>query len=173
MGFAVQLYFDSLSSSKIEELWQEVNSPLLKAGSRPHLSLAVFDEIEKEKMIAGVQKFSEQEQQFEVKFSSVGTFPTDRGVVYIAPVVSSQLLAIHQRFHQQIAPCWGNCYDYYKSASWVPHCTIREELHGEELREVIETSTKKQELFINVSIEGIELVQYKPTQKLTICPFAE
>lgn len=104
MGFAVELYFDEARDNRVRQLWQAlaaggITSGMVDIEARPHISLAVLDSGRPSTIQSGIADFAGQIEPFSLQFSSVGSFPTAEGVVFLAPVVTNTLLAVHAQFH--------------------------------------------------------------------------
>lgn len=55
MGYAVEIYFDNETTSKIQAVWANIVSAGLdsfipQSGARPHISLGVYDALDPETM---------------------------------------------------------------------------------------------------------------------------
>lgn len=82
MGFAVELYFDAVTDSRIRRLWSRIAAADLSAalpelGFRPHISLACFDALDPAHLRDGLEAFARSQPEIEVNLGAVGTFPTD------------------------------------------------------------------------------------------------
>ncbi|MEM8885494.1 MAG: 2'-5' RNA ligase family protein, partial [Planctomycetota bacterium] len=98
---AIELLFDAQTDATLRGLLDEIDaaglpSPLIGWGTRPHLSLllggAARDGLEEAVAAFGAEPLS-------VTLDGVGTFPGDKGIVYLAPVVTRALLDIHDAAH--------------------------------------------------------------------------
>ena len=66
-------------------------------GVRPHISLLVYsDDIDCRSLPPTLFAFSKSLVSLEFHLGSVGTFPTEQGVVFLVPVVTRELLAFHE-----------------------------------------------------------------------------
>jgi RimJ/RimL family protein N-acetyltransferase len=128
MGFAVEMYLDAEAETRVLTLWDAlaragVTCYLPDIGSRPHISLAVFSEVDADYLQADLADFAHRTLRIPITLSTVGLFPLTAGVVYIAPVVTPDLLAIHRSYHKRLAKLGVPAIDYYRPGTWVPHCT--------------------------------------------------
>ncbi|MGC9503382.1 2'-5' RNA ligase family protein [Baaleninema sp.] len=168
--YSVELYFDENSSNRIRQLWEKVRS--IASGSparfhsRPHISLAVLADGNASELATLVSTISRQESSLELQFSSVGVFPTDEGIIFLAPVVTQSLLQLHQQFHQQLKAIDAVSIEYYQPHRWVPHCTIAQHLKPDEIAKALEI-VRSSDLFDNVTLCEIGLVEAFPVQ--TVC----
>lgn len=139
MAFSVQLYFDSASEQTLRSLWQSIGSSHLELGARPHISLAVFPEtIATTQLLPAIEQFAKVSSQFSLAFASVGSFPTDEGVVFLAPVVTRELLSLHAAFHARLDQLHLASLDYYTVGRWVPHCTMAWQLTPDHLLKTLD-----------------------------------
>lgn len=132
-GYAVELYFDKKMEDDFfyfrESIYKSGVNPVLgNLGDRPHVSLAVFGEVDIEQVIKITSNFVPQCRQFPAQLSSFGAFPTDSNVVYLQPVPTHPLLDLHKRFHDHLQENDIQSSHYYLPGQWVPHCTLEFEL---------------------------------------------
>ncbi|MDF2652547.1 MAG: 2-5 ligase family protein [Paenibacillus sp.] len=104
MAFAVELFFDHTSSAQIIDTWsdlsiQETGSYLIESRSQPHITLAVFDIVDVNQINSYLKLVSKEIDVFSLYLSSLGTFLTEEGTVFLAPVVTEKLLSIHKKIH--------------------------------------------------------------------------
>ncbi|PPT05192.1 hypothetical protein CKA32_006397 [Geitlerinema sp. FC II] len=171
--YSVELYFDETSSERIRRLWAQVRS--LASGtpsrfhSRPHVSLAVLEAGNVSELSTLVSTVAMREASFELQFSAVGVFPTNAGVVFLAPVVTEPLLKLHRRFHQQLENVGATSIEYYKPDRWVPHCTIAQHLKPHEIVNAIDI-VRSSDLFDKVTVCEVGLVEASPVRLVCSLP---
>ena len=174
MGYAVELFFDDKSEKAVRRIWDGLGENLGKPslselGARPHVSLAVYDDsLDTTGFPERFRQFAKSMAPFEFNLSSVGTFPGDEGVVFLAPVVTRQLLGVHQRFHEVFSEHENAGMGYYLPGNWVPHCTVAIDLPAAEVREAVGYC---REAFRPISgrFQEIGLVEFRPVKEL--CTF--
>ncbi len=71
-----------------------------------------------------LEAFAWDTAPLECSLASVGVFPTEEGVVFLAPVVTRELLDLHQEFQMRLDEFGARCSAYYRPGAWVPHCTL-------------------------------------------------
>ncbi len=124
MGYAVELYFDPGSDLAVRRIWSGIAdafgvSTMLTNGGRPHVSLAVYSEdFDHRSFLQELPAFSKSLAPLEVQLGSVGTFPTEEGVVFLAPVVTRELLAVHERFHTAFSRQGSCSSSHYLPGNW-------------------------------------------------------
>ena len=132
-GFAVELYFDIETENAIRGFREKIYAAGVEAvsgklGDRPHVSLAVFAEVDIPCLKDLCKEFSSQLHRFEVMLPAVGSFPTADNVLFLSPVPTTRLLAIHQDFHDRLKCSNLRSSTYYHPGKWMPHCTLELEL---------------------------------------------
>lgn len=165
MGCAVELYFDPHSEKRILGVSQALTEQGIGLRARPHLSLAVFRRVRVEKTLSYLEAFARAQEPFELELASVGTFPGEEGVVFLAPVVTRDLLSIHERFHAGWNPQWGKVTLYYRPGVWVPHCTVGLELPPEQVGEALGVARGSQ-VFGKVRVRSLGLVEFRPVHQV-------
>lgn len=122
--YAVTLPLDALESADIKEAVSAAESPLSEVGAMPHVSLAVFDEVDTDRLLPVVEAFANQIPLFSVRLSAVGMFPGNRNIVVLLVSPSERLMKLHRNLHERLAEAGLHPDDYYSPQAWVPHCTI-------------------------------------------------
>ena len=171
MGYAVELFYDSESEQAVCEIWDGLGASLgqpslSELGARPHVSLAVYsDGLDTTGFREQLLEFAQSLAPFEFKLINVGTFPGSEGVVFLAPVATRPLLALHARFHQFFSQYDESGMSYYQPGNWVPHCTVAIDLTASEVTEAMAYS---REAFqpITGRFEEIGLVEFRPVKEL-------
>jgi 2'-5' RNA ligase len=173
VGFAVELYFDPSMERRIRRLWQEladqgIRSILPAIGSRPHISLALLDRVDPTTAPAVLASLASDQMPLPVEFSSAGTFPGTEGVVFLAPAITPELLAIHRRVYSHLTALGLRVHEYYRPGRWVPHCTVAMELEPHQVPQALAVC-RGEHLFVPATLVEIGLVEYRPVRE--ICSF--
>ena len=170
MGYAIELNLDPDSARKVMGLWEAlaragIDSTMLDVGAYPHISLAVFDELDPDILADELSTFARGEQPLAVRFSSVGTFPTQEGVVFLAPVVTAELLGLHSRFHQLLSSAGLEPLAYYRPGSWVPHCTAAIDLSPDKVPAAVELCWNEGFFGESLLVE-LGLIEFRPVREI-------
>ena len=167
MGYAVVLYFDDEASAKIEEIRSELkkNEISIDEGIKPHLSLAVYDDLPIPDFEKEFREYAEEVKSFPVVFSHVGEFPTGRQVLFLEPKITPELLETHKRFHACFSKYNDLAWAYYRPGMWWPHCTLCLNLTEEMYRKAKEL-LKGIKLPVEARAEKIGLVEFSPHKEL-------
>jgi 2'-5' RNA ligase len=169
-GFAVELYFDIDMENAIrgfrEKIYAAGVEPISgKMGDRPHISLAVFNQVDVPCLKELCKEFASHLPPFPVSVSAVGSFPTADNVLFLSPVPTIQLLQVHHEFHDHLKCSHLHSSSYYHPGKWIPHCTIELELPDEQLSLAFRTAHA---LFAPIKGEyaSLGIVSFRPVQYL-------
>jgi 2'-5' RNA ligase len=173
-GFAVELLFDPAMEARLRALWKalaqaEVSSSMLDIGARPHVSLAVFERLDPTSMHAELDGFARENPPLEVTLSAVGTFPGAEGAVFIAPVVTPEMLDLHKRFHRRLAELSIPSLAYYHPSNWTPHCTAAMEMPPDKIPAAVEIC-RNADVFGSARLVEVELIAFRPVRRLYAFP---
>lgn len=168
MPFAVVLYLDEPASRAIEEAQAAIVQAGLSPDTRvmnfrPHMSLAISERLDVPGFEPYLRDFASATRPLELCFASFQTFQPQPRVLYLAPADSTELLALHQRFHSGYPPFAGEPWEYYFPAQWVPHCTVANGLRDEDVAKALELCGSLR-LPICARVEEVALVEFYPTR---------
>ncbi|MEZ4864614.1 MAG: 2'-5' RNA ligase family protein [Caldilineaceae bacterium] len=170
MGYAVELHFDAAQATPIVRLTESIFAAcgglnLLEIGGAPHLSLVVMDEPDLTQLQAVLHRFATTLAPFAVTLAAVGSFPTEQGVIYLAPVVTQQLLQVHAHFHAQLAAVGLKSHGYYQPGHWVPHCTVGIDVPAAKVGEAL-MRCRQADVFHTVTITSLRLIEFRPVREI-------
>jgi 2'-5' RNA ligase len=170
MGFAVELHIDPVSAAPIVALTEQIyttcgGETLTGIGAHPHLSLTVFTQLDPTPLAALLAEFAATTAPLTVTFAAVGVFPTTQGVVYLAPVVTPELLALHARFHDRLTQLTMPSNAYYLPGNWMPHCTIGFELPPDKIGEAV-MRCHQADVFRPVTLTTVQLIEFRPVRSI-------
>jgi|LFRM01.1.fsa_nt_gb 2'-5' RNA ligase len=177
MPYAVEMFFDKESDAQIRKIWRSlkesgISSWMEDSGSVPHVTLSVFGELDADEADRRLASFAEKVSGFPLVFASIGAFPTDEGVLFLAPVVTGELLRVHNAFHDFFADLREDQWPYYLPDSWVPHCTLAINIKWEEVHKALEHVIKIYSPLC-VEVDRVALVEYHPVKVLKEYGFRE
>ncbi len=138
LPFAVFMELDPYGAAGLQPIIEHVERISPNAATprslnvEPHITLAVYDGLDPEPLARALDHFSADMRAPSVKLSSIGLFPGPASVLFAAPVVSAELLALHRDFHEAAASAGAACWPYYLPGNWVPHVTLGEQLSPKE-----------------------------------------
>lgn len=169
MAYAVEMFFDRPSDSRIRAVWNEVAviaTPLMPRSSvRPHVSLAVCESVDVPAARQFLDRFASSTPSFPISLSAFGMFPGAEGVAFLAPKVTSDLLALHASFFTEFSALANGCWEHYSPAQWVPHCTLAANLLPQQIAPVLEIC-RAIPLPLACTVSGVCLVECRPSQEL-------
>jgi 2'-5' RNA ligase len=169
MPYAVEMYFDEASTARIRELWKRLAeiglSSMTDCGARPHISLAVCEQMDIHAASVIVDGFSAGVPPFQISLASYGMFPGAEYVVFLAPKVTPQLLARHASFHESIPKAISGLWLHYAPEQWMPHCTLATRVPLERVGEVME-SLRDFDLPMPGQVTSIGIVELRPVRLL-------
>ncbi len=167
MPYAVELYLDNESAEKVDKIRNKLATEgiSIDKGAKPHISLAIFEDIEIESFVRELQMFARKIKTLNVTLSSIGMFVTENPVIYIAPTVTKELLTVHSKFQDDFEKYKNEVWDYYLTNKWVPHCTLAMNLNSIEVNKTIEICSKIR-LPMKVKLDSIGLLEFKPNKQL-------
>lgn len=176
MGYVVELYFDRDAEERILRLWDvytecNITSLLPSIGSRPHISLAVFNDVAPDILTEVVAAFAQQTGPLEAGLAAVASFPGPEGVLFLVPTVSRKLVELHEHFHRRLEAAGLQAHPYYRPGRWVPHCTIASDLTGDEMKTAFELARESQ-VFGSAKLISIGIVRFRPVVHLASYPLS-
>lgn len=143
MGYSIELYFERRFEDALRALWDElektgVPSVMQRIGSRPHLSLVVFDHCNIDH-IAGLMDIGIKGlRTFPINFPAISILPGRQYSVFLTPAVNQGLMDIQKRIYDLFA---GNGYygrRHYEPHHWLPHCSVSKALIRTEALKTLE-----------------------------------
>jgi 2'-5' RNA ligase len=175
MPFALELALDPASAAVVRAAWRVLAAagfPLMaELGANPHVSLAIWDEIDVAAMSAAVAEVGRQTAGLQIVFDRVDVFPTT-GVVFLAPARDAALHDVQARWHQRLGVHGRYPWPHYAPGVWVPHCTLAQDLgSGDDLASARSVAARTP-LPIVGRLERAELVRFRPVHCLSAAPLA-
>jgi 2'-5' RNA ligase len=146
--FSIELFFDPKSSMAVQqcgEALEKIKIPSIFStpGGSPHVSLAVFEQYNPERLHAVLKKLATSFPPTPFHIGNLGTFGGKEGVLFLAPVVTPSLLEIHAWLHRALPEAVEGSWIYYDPGQWVPHCTLSIKLARKKLAQGIELMARK------------------------------
>ncbi len=169
MAFAVELHLDDDNAASIGALTAAIYAQcggenLMSSGAHPHISLAGFAQIDLAQISARLADFAATTAVFGVTLAAIGVFPTT-GVVYLAPVVTQQLLTIHSRFQRMLEPLGLPSNAYYWPGNWMPHCTVGLNVPADKIGHAV-LLCQQAPVFRTVTLTRMRLIEVWPVREI-------
>ncbi len=173
MPFAIQLFFEPGSDATVRRLWEAeadagVPFPLRDSGNRPHFSLAIYSELDVLVCTSHLNSFAQRLSPFPLSIASLGIFPGEQAVIFLAPIISSSLLNLHMQVHQLLQGMGTLPSAYYLPGHWTPHCTLATRVPPHLLSQAVAIGLGRSFPF-SLSIEEIGIIEYPPVTHLFSC----
>jgi 2'-5' RNA ligase len=168
IGHAVSVLFDVRSADRILAASDSVGEGvgLRELGAQPHISLGVFrSAVDVDILAPCVAALAAETQRFELRLSAVGSFPSDEGVIFLAPTPTAQLLDVHRRFHQMLVDHDISSDPLYRPDQWVPHCTVGQAVPEDRLPFAI-AQLRRADVFGPVAVVSVNLTEFLPVREL-------
>lgn len=127
---AVVLYFDPAADAAIRALADLLAAsgfpnPIAARALRPHVTLAVCDGIElADQLRPALAEFAAETPRLACSLASLGVFPTEEGVLFLAPAASRVLVEVQEEMVDCLKRSGVRVGAYWSPGSWVPHCTL-------------------------------------------------
>jgi 2'-5' RNA ligase len=161
----VHLTFDAPGETAIRELQQSLKGAGLphpapaEQDTTPHLTLAGFEEFDKDVLVEALTDELDETLSFPVTFASLGVFTGDSKGLFLAPVVTKALLLLHERVHTVVVAHVRGSHAYYVPGAWTPHCTLALGLTGSQLAEGVRRLSDVR-LPLQTRVTRVQLVAY-------------
>ncbi|GIV97098.1 MAG: 2'-5' RNA ligase [Herpetosiphonaceae bacterium] len=177
MPYAIELFLDPQAAGEVRRLWDAlaqsgVSSRMLERPYRPHISLAVCDDLDLAAAEQELVAFARRMAVFPVSLSSLACFLTDPTVLFLGVTTTSELLDMHRDFHRSFAAYAHMPWSYYVPDQWVPHCTLAFGLEPTLLPKAVEVC-RQQPLPIRARLEQIAIVNVPSGQERLVVNLQE
>lgn len=176
MPIAVEMMLDSATDALVRQTWRKlaqagVSSDMAESGWDPHVTLGVYDDLNVSAATEQLAACACDTQQITTTLASVGVFPRKASVLFIAPIVTHDLLALHERIHRILEPLATHPWEYYQPGRWVPHCTLATDLEPERVTPAFEIA-RQIALPRPVRLKRIAIVRFRPVAHLSAVDLA-
>ncbi|MCE7987304.1 MAG: 2'-5' RNA ligase family protein [Caldilinea sp. CFX5] len=170
MPFAVHLFFDKEIEQRIIDVWQtlavsDIAPYMYHSNNRPHLTLAIFKQVDVTAAIEQLQHFAQTIPPFPVTLSHFGLFHSTEGVIFVAPTVTAHLLEVHRQLHQHDSHFGQDSLSYYLPDRWVPHCSLALGVTPEKKLKAVEL-VHQLPLPLQGQIAQVGLIEFRPVKHL-------
>ena len=138
MQYAIELYFDEETEKKLTNLVQRLadeslSTKFLEWKTRPHLTLACFNDVNEQKCIEQLKKFAHEHKAIPSYISSIGMF-NDTKTIFVSPTMNKSMYHLQAELHECLSDYDSTGWEWYYPDNWVPHCTLA--LTGEDEDEI-------------------------------------
>ncbi|RVW46662.1 hypothetical protein CK203_067234 [Vitis vinifera] len=126
-GYAIELYFDPALENQVLKAWnvlarRQISTQLIEIESRPHITLFSSPLIEPARLENIIKSFAGKQEPLPLSFSSIGSLPNDKNVLFLAPTPTLSLLQFHSQLCDALKKEGIEIGEEYRPDSWIPHC---------------------------------------------------
>jgi 2'-5' RNA ligase len=139
-----------------------ISDSMARLGYRPHLTLAIATDADVPAAIRVLEDFAATHAALEAPFVGIGAFLAPARVLWAAPRIDRALLDLQAALHEALA--WPG-HPHYAPGSWVPHCTLAEDLTLEAFARVAERVARHWQP-LTAMLDRIDLVRFRPVEIL-------
>jgi len=162
MSFALYLSLDERTSFVVREVWNHLfrtgpSGASVDTGTPPHVTLAGCDVLDVAAFGPELAKFAAETKPLQIAFGAIGFFPSS-GTLFLAPVVTAELLEVHSRLQSAIARHCSDALSYCAPGHWIPHCTLAASLALHRMGEAVEYAAGIN-LSLPAQLEQVELIE--------------
>jgi len=169
MPYAVTLPLDDAAAAHVRRMWSALSEQAgaddaIRLGYEPHITLAVLpDALPVADVEHAACRAAASWTVLPVALAGFGIFPGATPVIWVAPIVTADLLAIHASLHADLAPLPVD--PHYRPGFWMPHVTLSQEGMSSTAR-MIEIASSVWHGPISAYLKRIELVRFRPVKVL-------
>lgn len=169
MPCALTLPLDDAAAAEVQRMWlalaeQADTDDAIRLNYKPHITLAVLPDA------APVARVEEAafgvaacwSPSF-VVLAGLGVFPGTPPVIWLAPIVTADLLAKHAEICLALSAF--DVHPHYERGAWLPHVTLSQ-AGSVPLARVVETASSAWRAPIGARLERVELVRFHPVEIL-------
>lgn len=160
MAHAIEMFFDEDADTEVRTLWGKLATaglPSLATRThrqhRPHVSLTVTASLDQADLTPVRSVLAEHLPV--MLLDALGTFPGSEGALFLAAVVTTDLLTLHAKVHDALAGQPVTHWPYYLPGRWVPHCTLAQGLSRDEIAEAFRLLHGYQPVAVQLTSAGI------------------
>ena len=166
MKCAIQLVFNNDNQVVLNNLRKMLVENGVHDGAVPinHISLADI-EIEDDQLSlvkSILERFSINHNALNLNLSSVGSFMSKENVLFLAPIMTEELMNYNDELIDILTKNNITCGKYYTKDNWQPHCTISIRITDNELFAGFKVLKENNLLPMTVTANSIDLLCYDP-----------
>ena len=128
MTYAIEMYFDKETEEKIMSLAHkiadnELSTKFLEWKTRPHVTLAVFNDVDENKCVELLKEFVKGKKTIYAFLSGVGMF-NETKTVFLNPSMKRSMYQLHTELYEAFKEFDTQGWEWYLPDALVPHCTV-------------------------------------------------
>ncbi len=170
MGYSIELYFEKRFDDKIRLLWNKLKelglpSVFKDINSKPHLSLAVLENIDENNVSEAFDTFIKNYTSFELDFNEISLFEGLENAVYLAPARNTNLFHFQRCLYDLLRDLDFKVLERYEPENWIPHASLSKELSKEDAIKTIEIC-KNFDLTGKVNVIEAGIIEFRPRREI-------
>ena len=178
MANAIAVEFDDATVAAVDALALAISTAcgngvttIASFGVPAHLTLTSYDELPMDRALPALDAFAATLGEAELAVSSLAVFPdlVSGSVLFLAPVVTPALLALHQGSLKALARLGAPCWEQYQPERWVPHVTLAMGLREPQLAKTVAYCAERWKP-LSARMVGLKLVAFPPVATLKRWP---
>jgi 2'-5' RNA ligase len=175
MAYAVSLFFDEPTAAAVQHIWTRmaqtgVSSLLADGPYHPHLTLAIYSELDADALAADLAALANTQECFPVSLSYTGVFTGEEITVFVAATASQALMALHRRVHSLLHLHGAGPSPYYLPDRWNPHCSVARRITEEAIPRAVAVCLRMP-LPLQGFAERIGVIETPEENEVAILPF--
>ena len=128
MQYAIELFFDKETEQELFDQARLVaerglSSKYLEWNTRPHVTLACFEDVDEESCTALLSEFARSHTQPPAHIGSFGAF-TDTKTIFASPIMNESMFQLQRELFEHMSEFDSTNYVWYHPDRWVPHCGL-------------------------------------------------
>lgn len=164
MPYTIELQLNRAAEAKFLKHWETLRSEkvsdlLFRLGYKPHVTLAMYREIDVAKTIAKLESFVARESAIPVQFPHLSV---NQNSVFCQPRENGELRKFHTRFEKKLGKSFR---EIDLAGTWMPHCTIGMELATDRIGDAVDKLLASWQP-IDGTLDRLVLVKFRPGQVL-------
>jgi 2'-5' RNA ligase len=164
VAFAIGVKAANNTAEPVRALWNQVArfeaaSSMTGLNYPPHITLAVYDDIDPALLKAAVADAFAGASALSLTFARIDYFDTDPLVLWAVPSAHSGLTGAHRAVHARIDP--RRCHPHYWPSVWVPHCTLGTKIKADRRAEAVKFAARPIQPF-RVTFDVADCVSFPP-----------
>jgi 2'-5' RNA ligase len=170
--YVLELFLDPKTERAVQSLWGVVDAlagwtPQVRGAARPHVSVCSCPSLDEDAFGRALAALAADTPPLRIEFASVASFASAEGVIFLAPVVTTDLLALHVRLMEAMRQSGATVPDLYQPGRWVPHCTLAQGLPPELVSHAVAVALRQWSPAVG-RIERVGLVDLSPPQSRVV-----
>jgi len=169
MALAVVLRLDAESAGLIDAMAHTLPERLdddPRQTYPPHVKLAVFgDNVDASDIDSALSAATGRWSSLPLCLTGIGVFPTEPATIWLAPVPTIELMAMHSALRRSLADL--AFHPHYEIGGWLPHVTVARTNIAADAIEVLATTW---EVPIVGWLDALDLIRLDPVEVLSRRP---